>query len=73
MNEATPAIALGSAVLEITAEPHAGCKKFATRFGKDAAVFVNTPVGKDLHLRGLNAKVVQAGSIRVGDDVRKLT
>ena len=65
-------LALGSAVLEITAKPHSGCKKFAARFGQDAIIFVNSPLGKELHLRGVNAKVIQAGTIRVGDTVRKV-
>ena len=65
-------LALGSAVIEITAEPHLGCHKFAARFGADAVRFVNSPIGKELHLRGINAKVVQTGLIRVGDRTKKL-
>jgi hypothetical protein len=65
-------LAIGSAVIEVTAQPHTGCKKFAARFGSDAMKFVNSPVGKQLHLRGINARVVQPGSIRVGDVVRKV-
>jgi MOSC domain-containing protein YiiM len=65
-------LALGSAVIEITAKPHTGCKKFAGRFGTDATKFVNSTAGKELHLRGVNAKIVQAGTIRVGDCARKL-
>jgi hypothetical protein len=64
-------LALGSAVIEVTAQPHTGCKKFLARFGADAMKFVNSPLGKELHLRGINAKVVQPGVIRVGDVVRK--
>jgi hypothetical protein len=64
-------LALGSAVIEVTAEPHTGCKKFVERFGLDAVKFVNSPLGKQLHLRGINAKVVQPGVIRAGDVVRK--
>lgn len=63
---------IGSAVIEITPQPHNGCKKFVQRFGKDAMIFVNSPVGKELHLRGVCAKVVQAGTIRAGDVVRKV-
>lgn len=63
---------LGSAVIEVTNQPHIGCAKFAARFGKDAFMFVNSPVGTELHLRGINARVVQPGEIRVGDVVRKL-
>jgi len=65
-------LALGSAVIEVTDQPHAGCKKFAARFGLDALKLVNSPVGKQLQLRGVNAKVAQPGVIRVGDFVKKL-
>lgn len=63
---------LGSAVIEITDEPHRGCAKFAARFGRDALRFVNSAVGRELNLRGVNAKVVVAGRVNVGDTVRKL-
>ena len=65
-------LALGSAIIEVTPEPHTGCKKFVARFGLDAMLFVNSPVGKALRLRGLNAKVAQPGVIRVGDVAKKL-
>ena len=65
-------LALGSAVLEVTDQPHTGCKKFVERFGADALKFVNSPLGRQLHLRGINARVVQPGVIRVGDLVRKV-
>lgn len=63
---------LGSAVIEVTPPPHNGCKKFAARYGEDAVHFVNSPTGKQLHLRGVNAKVVTPGIVRVGDLVRKV-
>jgi hypothetical protein len=59
-------------VLEITDKPHNGCAKFRARFGADALQFVNSPAGKQLHLRGINALVVGPGAIRVGAVVRKL-
>jgi hypothetical protein len=65
-------LALGSAVIEVTEQPHTGCKKFVSRFGEDAVKFVNSPQGKRLRLRGLNAKVVRPGVVRVGDAVRKI-
>ena len=65
-------LSLGSAVIEVTPPPHLGCQKFVARFGLDAMKFVNSPLGKELHLRGINAKVVQGGTIRVGDVVRKI-
>jgi MOSC domain-containing protein YiiM len=65
-------LALGSAVIEVTAQPHTGCAKFVERFGADAMRFVNSPKGKGLRLRGLNARVVRAGRIRVGDAIRRI-
>jgi MOSC domain-containing protein YiiM len=65
-------LAIGSAVIEVSAEPHTGCKKFVARFGLEAMKFVNSPMGRQLRLRGMNTQVVQAGTVRVGDTVRKL-
>lgn len=74
-NENLPAgsrIAIGSAVLEVSPLPHTGCQKFISRFGLDAMKFVNSPVGKELRLRGINAKVVQGGVVKVGQVARKI-
>jgi MOSC domain-containing protein YiiM len=65
-------LALGTALIEVTPEPHTGCRKFADRFGREAVKFVNSPVGAELRLRGINAKVVRSGTIRVGDRVTKV-
>jgi len=65
-------LSIGEAVIEVTPVPHTGCKKFRERFGVDAVRFVNSPEGKRLRLRGLNAKVVQAGAIETGATVRKV-
>lgn len=64
-------LALGSAVIEVTAQPHTGCPQFVERFGRDAMRFVNSPLGRQLRLRGLNAKVVVSGTVRPGDEIRK--
>jgi hypothetical protein len=61
----------GSALIEITAVPHRGCGKFTKRFGVDAAKFVNSKVGRELNLRGVNARVLERGTVRVGDLVEK--
>lgn len=66
-------LALGEAVIEVTAEPHTGCGKFSSRFGLDALRFVNSPGGRALNLRGINARVVQPGTIRQGDPVTRLS
>ena len=65
-------LAVGSAVVEISDQPHRGCRKFLDRFGKDALKFVNSEVGRELNLRGVNAMVVVGGIVRAGDAVRKL-
>ena len=65
-------LALGGAVVEVSAEPHTGCKKFVARFGLDAMRFVNSPEGRALRLRGLNARVVEPGVVRAGDEIRVL-
>jgi hypothetical protein len=64
-------LAVGSAVIEVSDKPHRGCKKFSERFGLDALRLVNSEVGRELRLRGLNARVVVEGTVRVGDAVRK--
>jgi len=66
-------LAIGDAVVEVTAQPHTGCAKFASRFGKEALRFVNVGPGKELRLRGINARVVTAGRIATGDRITKLT
>jgi hypothetical protein len=66
-------LAIGSAVVEVTDLPHRGCRKYLDRFGKDALKFVNSEAGQEHNLRGVNARVVVAGTVRTGDAVRKLT
>lgn len=63
-------LSIGSAVIEVTSQPHTGCDKFVERFGVDAMKFVNSAVGRELHLRGINARVVTPGTIRAGDRVK---
>jgi hypothetical protein len=65
-------LAIGEAVIEVTEPPHTGCAKFSARFGSDALRFVNSPDGRALRLRGLNARVVRPGTVRRGDAIRRL-
>jgi MOSC domain-containing protein YiiM len=64
-------LAVGSALIEVTDEPHRGCGKFAARFGVDALRFVNSKVGRELNLRGVNARVLSGGVVRRGDAIRR--
>ncbi len=63
---------IADAVLEITDVPHAACRKFAEKFGKDAASYINSSRGKSLRLRGIYARVVVDGVVSVGDRIAKL-
>ncbi|MXZ02108.1 MAG: MOSC domain-containing protein [Chloroflexi bacterium] len=65
-------LSIGSAIIELTAAPHTGCVKFASRFGHDALRFVSGPEAMQQRRRGANAKIIQPGRIRVGDVVRKV-
>ncbi|HET9461219.1 MAG TPA: MOSC domain-containing protein, partial [Gaiellaceae bacterium] len=65
-------LGLGSAVIEVSDEPHTGCAKFSARFGSAAIRFVNARDGRHLRLRGMNCRVVEPGVVRTGDAIRKL-
>jgi MOSC domain-containing protein YiiM len=65
-------LAIGDAIVQVTDQPHTGCAKFVERFGLDAMKFVNSDLGRELNLRGINARVVQPGTIRVGDTVKRI-
>lgn len=65
-------LAIGSAVIEVSDQPHLGCEKFTARFGQTAREFANSPTGTALSFRGINTRVVQSGTVRVGDVIRKL-
>jgi hypothetical protein len=65
-------LAVGDAVVEVTAEPHTGCAKFSARFGSEALKFVNKSPGRELRLRGVNTRVVTPGAVRLGDAISKL-
>ena len=60
---------IGTALLEITAIPHLGCKKFVERFGLAAMKFANSDFGREHNLRGVNARVIRSGTFRTGDVV----
>jgi hypothetical protein len=64
-------LAIGEAIIEVSDAPHTGCAKFTARFGSDAVKLVNKGLGRELRLRGMNARVVEPGTVRVGDTIAK--
>jgi hypothetical protein len=60
-------LAVGEAVLEVSEDPHLGCAKFVERFGAEAMRFVNSRIGRQLRLRGMNTRIVVPGAVRLGD------
>lgn len=58
---------LGEATLEVSDVPHLGCAKFVERFGAEAMQFVNSSLGRQLRLRGMNTRIVVPGVVHVGD------
>ena len=65
-------LAIGSAIIQITAEPHLGCDQFIARYGIDACRYINSRRGRELRLRGVNAKIVQDGEISTGNVATKV-
>ena len=63
---------IGEASLEVTPEPHDGCRKFRARFGADALRLVSRRAPTRQNLRGIHLKVVEDGHVCVGDEVRVL-
>ena len=63
---------MGEVVMEISLTPHTGCSKFARRFGAPARKWIMTDAGKDMRLRGVYARVIQDGVVKVGDKISKL-
>ena len=65
-------VQLGGATVVVTPLPHNGCKKFRARFGLDALQLVSLPELRHRNLRGVYMRVVEAGEVAVGDEVRVL-
>ena len=64
-------LAVGSAIIEVSETPHTGCARFSARFGSEALRWINSSIGRAHRLRGLNARIVQPGTVHVGDAIRR--
>jgi MOSC domain-containing protein YiiM len=63
---------IGEAVTEVTEPPHTGCAKFAGRFGAEALAWANGRQGRLQRRRGMYVRVLESGTVRTGDVIRKL-
>jgi len=66
-------LSLGTALLEVTPEPHNGCAKFKRRFGDGALRLTADPRYRPLRLRGIYVKVIAAGEVALGDSIQVLS
>ena len=64
-------LAVGSAIIEVSETPHTGCAKFSARFGSDALRWITSAEGRVERRRGLNSRIVRAGTVRIGDAIRR--
>lgn len=64
---------VGTALCEVTPQPHTGCGKFAARFGQDARDVTAAPAFADWRLRGLYIRVLEPGEVGPGDPIRVLS
>lgn len=70
--EALPAgtrLRVGTALLQVSAEPHTGCNKFRARFGDQALRWVNAHENRPRRLRGINLRIIESGRVAVGDAI----
>lgn len=63
---------IGEAIMQISQTPHTGCAKFARRFGAPARKWIMSDIGKLQRRRGVYARVIQDGIVKVGDTIKKL-
>ena len=59
----------GTAVLEVSDQPHLGCKKFQARFGDEALRWINAEEHRSRRLRGVNCRILAGGRVAVGDPI----
>ena len=60
---------VGTALVEISAKPHTGCAKVRARVGDEALRWINARERRDLRLRGVHARIVEGGTVALGERV----
>lgn len=62
----------GSAVLEVSDKFNDACAKWKVRHGRDSYDWINRPEHVTHRLRGVLCKIVQDGTVRLGDVLQKV-
>ena len=62
----------GTAVLEVSDKFNDACAKWKKRHGRESFDWINRPENIQHRLRGVLCKIVQDGTVRVGDVLRKI-
>ncbi len=62
----------GSAILEVSDKFNTACVKWHDRYGNDSLRWINKHENRDYRLRGILCKIVQDGTVNVGDQLVKL-
>lgn len=66
-------LTVGAATCIVTAKAHTGCYKFEARAGGDALALTRDPDWKASQLRGVFLRVLEGGTVRVGDPIEVIS
>ncbi|BET65924.1 hypothetical protein ASA1KI_08420 [Opitutales bacterium ASA1] len=63
---------VGEAVIEVSDVENDGCAKFAAHYGAEVLSWIRLPANRVRRLRGVFARVIEAGRVRAGDAAERV-